>query len=206
VDPGVGSERSPIVVQAGGYSFVGPDNGIFDMILDGVEGDAGVRRIENPELIAAAAGNTFHGRDIFAPTAAALAAGFPFDAVGRPLEPIVRPGWLETPVDHNGRTKGSILHIDRFGNCVTSFQPDRMKKGAGLRLHIRDRVVDELRSYYADGAGSEPFMIVGSAGFLELAVDRGSAAAALRIQVGDRVIAETIYAPDSKSLAFRAGD
>jgi S-adenosylmethionine hydrolase len=190
VDPGVGSDRRPIVLAAGDQFFVGPDNGVFDMILERETG-AVARRIENPALIAPDASNTFHGRDIFAPAAAALATGMPFDDVGEIVEKPVRYRWLVNHRGDPGHLEGSILHVDRFGNCVTSFEPKEFNEGDEFYLSVGGQTAREMRSFYARGEGAAPFIVLGSAGFYEISVNRGSDAELLGIQAGDRVVAQS---------------
>ena len=183
VDPGVGSDRLPIAIQAGGFFFVGPDNGIFGGVLAREAHEA--RRIENDLLRRPATSSTFHGRDIFAPTAAALATGFAFVEVGRRVEPMA--GVTALPPPSEDGLDGRILHIDRFGNCVTSFRPGGTGEGEEYEVSGDGWAVGETRSLYAGATPARPFLIVGSAGYLEISIDRGSAAAALGITRGDRI-------------------
>ena len=119
VDPGVGTKRRPLAIQAGGKCYVGPDNGVFSLVA-GTAGRAVV--LENSAYYRAGSyvSNTFHGRDIFAPVAAHLAAGVPLEEFGRPVEdwntlPIPAP--LHRPPDE---WEGEVLYLDHFGNAVTN--------------------------------------------------------------------------------------
>jgi S-adenosylmethionine hydrolase len=122
VDPGVGSPRRPLAARAGGHFFVGPDNGVFDPVLRGTD-DAETRTLF-PLRDAATTSATFHGRDVFAPVAAALAAGVAFENIGPPLTDPVPLDSMANRRLPAGDLQGWIVHVDRFGNCVTSFRGD----------------------------------------------------------------------------------
>jgi S-adenosyl-L-methionine hydrolase (adenosine-forming) len=190
VDPGVGSARLPIAVRIGRQFFVGPDNGIFSLVM-GAGSDWEVRRIEAVLPGTRSGGTTFHGRDLFAPAAAALALGWPFPSVGRMIE---QPVLLPIPTNRElpgGEVEGRILHVDRFGNCVTSlrsadYPPESDKT---LRLLVNSHHVQGVLPYYAAGSPGVPFAIRGSAGFIELSIRGGSAADTLRAIPGSIVVA-----------------
>lgn len=184
VDPGVGSDRRPIAIRAAGLFFVGPDNGVFEHVLAHERHEA--RAITNPALHRQSVSSTFHGRDIFAPTAAALATGFSFADIG----PLVDPVRTDTPdiVPIADGFEGRILHIDHFGNCVTSFRPAELPGGVARYDLVGDGWrVTETRTHYDGASAGNPFMIPGSAGYLEISIDRASAAEALGISRSARV-------------------
>jgi hypothetical protein len=174
VDPGVGSTRRPIVVSAGKHLFVGPDNGIFSYIYD-----------RNPSFeafhITAAkyfrqpVSNTFHGRDIFAPVAAALSTGVDPSSLG--------PRFSD-PIQILKSVEPHIIHIDRFGNLITNITRDQFKDG--MRLVVNGKVISAHRSFFGENVGEmdEPFAIWGSAGLLEIAVNGQSAAEVLGVEHG----------------------
>ena len=183
VDPGVGSARRPIVV-AGRHLFVGPDNGLFSWILDREPG-ATVRAVEEERFFREPRSTTFHGRDLFAPVAAALATGLHPEGVGpRVDDPVRLPSITPTRLP-DGSLRAAILHVDRFGNCVTSLTRADARGAAILRVNGEE--VRAMRRFYAEAPGDEPFTIWGSAGFLEISVNGGSAAERLGIRVGDEV-------------------
>ena len=188
VDPGVGSARRALVVGAGGQRFVGPDNGIFSYVLDR-EPDARVRRLDDPRWFRHPVSATFHGRDVFAPVAAALAAGAEPASLGSEVRDPVRLEPIRVRRGPDGAVHGAVLHVDRFGNCVTTLTPADVPDGAGesLRLLVGGREVRGLRRHYAGAEPGEPFAIPGSAGFLELSVDGASAAERLGVRRGDPV-------------------
>lgn len=184
VDPGVGSARRAIAVQSQGHTFVGPDNGLFSDLI--AAKGARTRVIANPKFLLSNPSQTFHGRDVFAPTAAHLAAGLAPAKLGPALKD---PALLATgaPVRIGRRFwQGEIAHIDRFGNLVTNldaaeFLPLVVK---GLRLKVGFAEVARLVNYYGEADEQEAVLICGSAGTLEVSVNQGSAARKLGVAVG----------------------
>ena len=131
---------------------------------------------------------TFHGRDIFAPVAAALANGVAVGEFGPAIHELVRLESLVPEMVAGGRFEASIIHVDRFGNCITNLTPEHF--GAGARLVINGREIAGVRAFFSDGEANdnECFGFLGSAGFLEIAVRDASAAQVLNAKRGDRVI------------------
>jgi S-adenosyl-L-methionine hydrolase (adenosine-forming) len=119
VDPGVGTERRPILVEAAGQYFVGPDNGVLSMVYS--RGKHKVRLIANDRYFRHPVSATFHGRDIFAPVAAHVAAGIQPSRIGKPIEDYLRPEFAQPRRSGERTWIGAILKIDRFGNVVTNF-------------------------------------------------------------------------------------
>lgn len=186
VDPGVGSTRRPIILSANEQLFVGPDNGLFTYIYDR-EPSHRVFHVTAEKYFRPEASSTFHGRDIFAPVAAALSNGLNPRKFGPGIDDPVRlPGSLEPEVLKNGDIRGRIIHIDRFGNCVTNITRDLVKPNATLR--INGKTIRKFRDFYGEGSANTPFAIWGSAGFLEISVNGGSAAKVLRAKRGDTVL------------------
>lgn len=185
VDPGVGSARRPIIVKANNQLFVGPDNGIFNYIYDR-EPSHRTFHVTAQEHFRSPTSSTFHGRDVFAPVAAALSKGIKPETLGPSIADEVRlPKSLIPEVRKNGEIKGRIIHIDRFGNCVTNFTCDFW--GQGKELVVKKKTISKFRDVY-DGAGKEPFAICGSAGFLEISVNGRSAAEMLKVRRGEEVL------------------
>lgn len=172
VDPGVGSERRPIIVSANEQFFVGPDNGLFTYIYDR-EPSHRVVHVTSDRYFRPQPSTTFHGRDIFAPVAAALSNGIPLEEFGEEIDDAVLLPSLETPL--------RIIHIDRFGNCVTNIT------SAEKSLVINGRTISEFRQFYGEGDDESLFAIWGSAGFLEISVNGGSAAKILNAVRGDEI-------------------
>jgi S-adenosylmethionine hydrolase len=174
VDPGVGSERRPIVVSGRDHLFVGPDNGIFTYIYDR-DPQFEAFHITETKHFRHPVSTTFHGRDIFAPVAAAISTGVDAASLGPRISDPVR---LPIPLEPH------IIHIDRFGNLVTNITRDALKEGTKLR--INGRTISVFRRFFGEDVG-EPddlFAIWGSAGFLEIAMNCRSAAELLKIQRG----------------------
>ncbi len=191
VDPGVGSDRRLIAVEAGGHFFVGPDNGLLRWIVEWLDADSWrAVQLTKPRYWlapASAVSHTFHGRDIMAPVAAHLAAGVALERLGSAVStlagaPLPRPAW------DGSRLRGEILHVDHFGNAITNIRRAHVSApGGALRMNIRGHRVSGPVESYAGAEVGEALVIWGSAGFLELAVREGSAAASLGIGVGDAV-------------------
>lgn len=189
VDPGVGSARRALVASAGGQRFVGPDNGVFSHVLDREPG-ARVWRLDDPRHFRHPVSATFHGRDVFAPVAAALAAGAEPESLGSEVRDPVRLAPIAVRRDPDGTVHAAVLHVDRFGNCVTTVRPGDLPAGpaGAVRLSAGGREVRALRPHYAGAEPGEPFAIWGSAGFLELSTDGASAAELLGVRRGDPVV------------------
>ncbi|HET8622828.1 MAG TPA: SAM-dependent chlorinase/fluorinase [Gemmatimonadales bacterium] len=174
VDPGVGSTRAAIALQSEGQYFVGPDNGVFTPALDAAET---IVRLPLPPVSSA----TFHGRDVFAPAAAAIATGMPLEQLGGRVDaPPVRLASVGVMRQGNA-ILGQVVHVDRFGTLVTSLPPE-----AGDLIEIAGARVP-LRRTFADVASGELVAFVGSGGTVEIAVRDGSAVARLSAGVGDPV-------------------
>ncbi|MEW6770806.1 MAG: SAM-dependent chlorinase/fluorinase [Bacillota bacterium] len=177
VDPGVGTERKALAVKAADYYFLGPDNGLLypAAVRAGI---AGVIELDPP----ADASRTFHGRDVFAPAAARLAAGAPFSELGR-------PGVIAVRLDfHLADREGEVVTIDRFGNVVTNLPPLPARRSYTVTLAGgRFRAEIPCFATYAGAPEDTLFLVTGSGGTLELSVRNGAAAPRLGVQVGDRI-------------------
>ncbi len=176
VDPGVGSSRAAIIVCGDGRYLVGPDNGVLSPAL--LDQGARVRAL----AIDPTASATFHGRDVFAPAAAALARGESFESFGSILSaPIIR----RTPEPtrrEDGSIAGEVISVDRFGNAITNLILLRpgMIEIEGTHISLR-------RTYSAVDSGAF-VAVVGSTGFIEIAMRDGDAAGALSLRRGDAVV------------------
>ena len=183
VDPGVGTDRRALAIRADGRYLVGPDNGLLTLALGSAAWTA--VSLTAPGYRLPAVGRTFHGRDIFAPAAAYLAAGVPLERLGPPVSDPVR---LTLPGCHldGGWLMGEVLDADRFGNLITSIPAARLEalpgRGAAV-LEVSGRKLGVVGSY-ADGEEGIPAVIVGSTGRLEVFVKAGSARDVLGVQRG----------------------
>jgi S-adenosylmethionine hydrolase len=179
VDPGVGSSRAALALAAARHCFVGPDNGLFTSVLK----DTQVQIVSLPTP--AGASPTFHGRDLFAPAAAALASGAALHTLGEPFTGM--PERLShREAFHEGKTiVGEIMYVDRFGTLVTNLTPELVPPHAAVEVEGLD--IGPLRRTFADVPTGGLLAFVGSGGAIEIAVRDGSAARRLGIGVGGRV-------------------
>lgn len=202
VDPGVGTDRRGVAVRLEDQFFVGADNGLFTLLAKRAD------RIEVVELDERSAwrsddpSTTFHGRDIFAPAAAHLAAGRALDEIGTPVDDELEPlRWAEPTVDETG-IRGWVVHVDRFGNCITNvprslFEEERRDRS--VKLYAGSAVIRGIVSTYGAAEVGEPVALFGSSGFLEVALRSSDAAEELSIMKGDpvNVVFESEYGPDA---------
>jgi S-adenosyl-L-methionine hydrolase (adenosine-forming) len=191
VDPGVGSLRRPLLVVAGEQFFVGPDNGLFSYIYER-ETSARVFHLTREKYFRRPVSATFHGRDIFAPVAAALSNGVEPAELGEEIGDYVRLSPLAPLTSEDGNLSATIIHVDRFGNCVTSITPRDLPEESitsGARLLVNGQEIDSFRRFYAEENASdkELFAVWGSAGFLEIVAYQASAARLLKARPGQRV-------------------
>lgn len=205
VDPGVGTARAAIALRTPRGCFVGPDNGVLSAALDPylpadvveragsepvqivVPAGCEARAIRSERVVRPNASATFHGRDIFGPAAGSLAAGLPFAELGPRHERI----WY-LPVARGETTaagvRGAVLHVDRFGNLISAIRAEDLPAGS-RSAHAAGRRLPLVRTY---GDQSELCALIGSGGYLEIALPNGSAAAALNATIGLEV---TVPAP-----------
>jgi hypothetical protein len=186
VDPGVGSERSAILVQTARYYFIGPDNGILSLALRH-ETIRQIRRFENTQLFRKPVSRTFHGRDIFAPVAARLSRGLALDRVG-PRQEDYRQLSCVAPVKKKGVIEGTTIHIDGFGNVITNLPADMAQSSRAAFIRVAGcRRSIPVRSFYQAVPAGSPLALAGSHGYLEIAVNGGSAARDLGIRANTQV-------------------
>ncbi|ROQ90789.1 SAM hydrolase/SAM-dependent halogenase family protein [Desulfosoma caldarium] len=187
VDPGVGTDRRAIAVRTPRYVLVGPDNGLFSYVLT-EEPSAEARLLENAFLFRHTISSTFHGRDIFAPVAAHLAAGTPFDTLGPIVNPVVSP-WVR-PTFAATNLDGEVLGIDHFGNIVTNIQRKHLADWAqqsDFEIFLENQKIPVFASTYADVPTGYPLALWGSSNHLEISVNQGNAAAFYGTRPGRRV-------------------
>ncbi len=191
VDPGVGTSRRILVAEANGQIFLAPDSGIVPGALDPFgEGAAGAgtrfRRLDDPRLYRRPISATFHGRDVFAPVAAALAGGWPLEDLGPPLDdPLTMT--LPAPLRDGDALAGEVIHVDRFGNLVTNVREQDLFPGPFTAL-VKGRDIPGPARAYGDTEPGRLLAIPGSAGFLEIAVREGRADRQLDAGVGTEVV------------------
>jgi S-adenosyl-L-methionine hydrolase (adenosine-forming) len=190
VDPTVGTPRRAIAVAAGGHIFVGPDNGLL-MRASASAGRYHAFAIDAERFMMPAASATFHGRDLFAPVAAALAGGLPIERAGEAVDdPMALPE--RTPRRGSTRIAGAVVYQDRFGNLVTNIPAAWLADLTVAAVAVGRRRVRARRGRtYADGSRGEVLVLVGSGAETEIAVYGGSAAKRLGLAPGDAIALET---------------
>ena len=192
VDPGVGTERHPLIIQTKQNLFVGPDNGVLTLAAEN-QGIEHVYEIRERKTMLREISNTFHGRDVFAPAAAHLANGKPPTEFGPEIHEV---STLKTvkPIKRKGVLVGEVIHIDDFGNVITNLGQKELEQ-----MSIRDRIKIRLAGTkldlklckaYDEVKTQEPLATIGSHKFVEIAINQGNAANTLKIKVGDEA---TLY-------------
>lgn len=191
VDPGVGTDRRPILVSAGNQFFVAPDNGVLSMIYE--RETCTVRHITAEHYFLNPISATFHGRDIFAPTAAWLSKTFQTEAFGEVVTDFVRFTMPKAKADGQA-IKGVVLRVDAFGNLMTNLTaeniPEAALQGGPIRLAVNGKQINQFAPTFAAGDPGVPIAVIGSAGYVEIAVNRGNAARTLGVGRGAEVTLE----------------
>lgn len=194
VDPGVGTARPAVAVETPYALFVAPDNGLLSYVWEErTEAERAATRcveLSEPRFWLPRVSNTFHGRDLFAPVAAHLAAGVDLGELGRPREGLVLDAQIRPVVQEDGAVRGRIVHVDRFGNCITNVGEEQvaaMVRRGLLQCEVSGHRLEGLARTYADVPNGRPVVLVGSSGRLEIAVHGGSAATQLGVDVDDPV-------------------
>ncbi len=171
VDPGVGTKRRGLLLEAHDRFFIGPDNGLFTLVLDETE-DFRAFSLENSRFFLPKVSHTFHGRDVFAPCAAHLFRGEDPEEFGPPVRDPVRlpvPPLREEPQ----RLIGTVIHVDRFGNLITNIPAARLPRPPKAVIFRGERI--PFRRTYGEAPPGTPLALVDSDGLLEIAVSGGSA-------------------------------
>jgi S-adenosylmethionine hydrolase len=198
VDPEVGSERRAIILKAQKAVFIGPDNGVLSYAALQASSQVRARgrllgelppglecfEITNPRYWRHPVSPTFHGRDIFAPVAAHISTGVPLREFGGAVSAIHLLPFPEPEALEGGELVGHVLHIDHFGNIITDIQGEDLSPEKSL-LEVGERQIKCLGRMYAEANGLTA--LIGSSGYLEIALKNGSAARLLAINIGGRV-------------------
>lgn len=189
VDPGVGSERRAVLIETARYFFIGPDNGLFTLVVEHESLQRAIQ-ITAERFFRHPVSRTFHGRDVFAPVAAWLARGVPPSEFGPEVSDLMRLPIPRVERLDEKRWRGQVIHVDRFGNLITNVTARDIPLEAlrqGGRLLVNGHEVSALRTHYHEAAPGELFALVGSTGRVEIAVREGSAATALGVGRGATV-------------------
>ena len=188
VDPGVGTRRRGLCVETAHGFYVGPDNGLLALATQ----NQGIKRthvIRNHQFMLSNVSSTFHGRDVFAPVAAHLANGIKPSNLGPETKKILVPKFATVVRDRN-RVVGEVIHIDAFGNTVMNIAKREIGTRTGRRLRFKtDAREIELKFYktYGEVEPGEPLTLIGSHGFLEIAVNQGDASKVFKLKSGDPI-------------------
>jgi len=185
VDPGVGGARKAIMVQTADYFFVGPDNGVLSFAL-AREKIKSVHRLEKASYFLRPVSHTFHGRDIFAPVAAHLSRGTPIRNFGAAQKDFVRLPRPQPRVRRN-RIEGEVVFIDRFGNAITNIENGNLNTRRDTEIFAGRKRLCQVKAFYQSVPTGRTVAVPGSSGFLEIAVNGGSAAKRFRLKIGDRI-------------------
>ena len=194
VDPGVGTERSLLALKSDGHFFIAPDNGVLTLLYRD-KNVSSLTRITHPHYFRASVSSTFHGRDIIAPVGAHIANGLDVNALGAEidLQNIVQLDGLRARCTKNNELRGKIITIDHFGNLITNIHSDQLIQWMAaaahdkLRIKIGPNVIEGLSGTYANVPSDSPVALIGSRGYLEIAINRGHAARRLNAVKGDDV-------------------
>ena len=221
VDPGVGTDRRPLVVVTPDGTFVGPDNGLFGYVLDRFgpgSGASGPRKLfepvsgpvpdtchayelDDPPLWLDPVSDTFHGRDVFAPVVAHLANGMSPGSVGHRVDEVLRL-WVPRPVRRGALVHGMVVYVDRFGNLVSNIRPGEL--GTVEYVEVQGVRIEGMSRSYRKSTG--PLALVGSHGRVEIAVSGGSAADLTGASVGTEVVLRDSGARATHTLLPPAGE
>lgn len=188
VDPGVGSKRRAILVEAGDYFFIGPDNGVFTFIYES-ERVKRIVELTNKRYFLPHISKTFHGRDIFAPAAAYLSNGVPLEDLGEICNDVVRFD-IPEPETERGIIKGVILHVDRFGNLISNISEVLFRELVGKGMHeisIGGEVLGDIKGSYSEVIEGQALALFGSSGYLEISVRSQNAQEKLKVNRGSKI-------------------
>jgi S-adenosylmethionine hydrolase len=190
VDPGVGTERRPLLVSAQNQYFIAPDNGVLSVIFE-QEDNVVVRHANVEHYYLNPVSKTFHGRDVFAPVAAWLTKGWQTPSMGDEITDFKKFA-MPKPKAADGGLKGVVLRVDAFGNLITNFRaehiPGNAHENGHFQLKVGTHAVKKLVDTFARGAAGEAIAYIGSSGYIEIGVNKGSAARTLALGRGTPVV------------------
>lgn len=196
VDPGVGSERRPLAVFTDRAVYVGPDNGVFSRVYRD-EHVLSIRQLTNPAYRLPAISNTFHGRDIFAPAAAHIAAGIPPHSLGPEITDPVQIAIPQPRRLEDGGLEGQVIYVDRFGNLITNIPVAWLGGQTDWRFEIGGVTIRGFHSTYGRVEPNQPVVLGGSEGLIEIAVRDAHAGAVLGLAAGAVMYAAPVSARPS---------
>ncbi len=185
VDPGVGSDRQPLLIRSEDFVFLGPDNGVFSFVYD-IQTITEMVVLSESKYFLARPSATFHARDVFAPVAAYVSLGVDINQFGNPAQECSRLLVPQPKVTKRGLA-GEIIHVDGFGNLITNIAAELLHDKQVVAISIGRRQIKQVSESYLDMPVGQAGALIGSAGFLEIAVNQGNARAALRARIGTPV-------------------
>ncbi len=190
IDSGVGTERRGILIQTKRYFFVGPDNGVL-MLAAQNQGIEHLYEISNPKFLLHKVSNTFHGRDVFAPVAAHLDKGIKPSEFGPEITEVATPKFARVE-RRNSSLIGEVCHIDDFGNIITNISQNDLPQNRVVNIKLPG-VLQNLSfcKTYAQAKHHEPLVLIGSHGFLEIAINQGNASEKFHTRTGDKIEVST---------------
>ena len=194
VDPGVGTRRRLLALKLENHVFVAPDNGVLTLLLNHKNASS-LNQVINPKYFGASISPTFHGRDIIAPVGAHIATGLDVSELGPEIDAAdaVYLDQLEARCTEKGELKGEVVAIDHFGNLITNIKSEQLAEclpagsGANIRIKFGSKVIGGLADTYASMPADLPAALIGSRGYLEIAINQNNAARCLNAKAGDEV-------------------
>jgi S-adenosyl-L-methionine hydrolase (adenosine-forming) len=190
VDPGVGTHRRPIALHLGDHYFVGPDNGLFTLVLEKAELSANsikIIQLDQPQYWLPEISRVFHGRDIFAPSAAHLALGVPIHKLGSPIIDPIRLNISHPIPIRNGGWRGQVVEVDTFGNLSTNIEDAHLVGMDRLRIRIAGHEINGLVNTFGDRPDGTLIALYGTSHDLMISIVKGDAAHTLNVSVGEVV-------------------
>lgn len=189
VDPGVGTARRPMLAAIGNQYFIGPDNGLFSLIIQKAADFTTPPvyiALNKPRFWLAQVSNSFHGRDIFAPVAAHLANGVRLEELGDSFEaPMLIT--IPTPQKTANGWRGQVMQVDHFGNLVTNITKEQLNPGGGVNISVKNTLLNEVVATFGSKAPGELIAMLDSSGHLAISVVNGSAADRLGVRADEPV-------------------
>jgi|SRR5665647_2064662 len=190
IDPGVGTERRAILIQTRRGFFVGPDNGVL-MLAAQNQGIEHIYEISNPKFTLPKVSSTFHGRDVFASVAAHLDKGIKPSEFGPEITKVATPKFANVE-RRNSSLIGEVWHIDDFGNIITNISQKDLPQNRVVNVKLPNALLNiSFRKTYARAKPNEPLALIGSHGFLEIALNQGNAAEKFHAKAGDKIEVST---------------
>lgn len=190
VDPGVGTDRRPLLVSADNQYFIAPDNGVLSLVYERAS-DLTVRHVQAEHYYHQPVSPTFHGRDVFAPVAAWLSKGWQTQSMGEEITDYKKFA-MPKPKAAEGGAKGVVMRVDSFGNLITNFRhedlPESAMSDGSVNFQVGTHAVKRLVDTFARGNNGEAFAYVGSSGYIEIGVNKASAAKTLAVGRGTPVV------------------